>query len=135
MGLETALRSRLLEDDGVAALAGTRVDWVSRRPGRRDEPAFPAVVLTVIYDPRPKTLGSRVRVRGTRVQFDCLALNDPATAALREAVLAAIEPAGTFFGVRFNRAGAAEIEDLSEDVEGTGMVHRDSIDVTIWHNG
>lgn len=130
MSMETALRSRLLNDATVAGITGTRVDWTERP----QMTALPAVTLQVISDPRPQTFSGFTGFRETRVQIDCWGLTRGAVVALREAVIAAVAPAGTFYSVNFGRSffptGGI---DRGENTE-TGFVHRDSIDALVWHN-
>lgn len=137
MTWEAALRRRLLADGALSALVADRVFWRLRQQGS----ALPAVVLTLISDPRPQTLKGFQGNRGSLVQFDCWAdggkdgeENTRAeVAALREAVIAAL--AGPFAqdGVQFSRSMFDPVRDLGEATD-TGFVHRDSFDATIWHN-
>jgi hypothetical protein len=128
--MEQALRSRLIEDATLAALVGKRVDWVNRPQAS----GYPAVTLFVVSDPRLKTMRNRTRLRGTRIQIDVMAKDQPGKVAVREAVLNAIEPRGEFDGVRFNRPQGITIRSSGSD-ETNGFIHRDTIDVVIWHNG
>ncbi|PKB19656.1 uncharacterized protein DUF3168 [Novosphingobium kunmingense] len=136
MDWEQALRQRLLDDAGCAALLGSfdgdpAVFWTERPQGA----PYPSLVLTVVSDPRPQTLKGFQGNRESRVQVDCR--DDGATRgavkALREAAIAAL--AGPFVsgGVRFGRSQFGPVRDLSEKTE-TGFVHRDSFDALIWHD-
>lgn len=127
--METALRSRLLDDADVTAIVTERVHW-SVRP-QDDE--LPSLVLQVISDPRPQTYKGAVGMRQTRVQLDCYAADRAGAVALREAVIAAITPAGTFFGTKFQRAFIDTVRDLGAHSDTADFVHRDSIDALIWH--
>lgn len=134
MNWEQALRQRLLAAAPVAALVGDRVDW--RR--RQQDGALPAVLLTIVSDPRPQHLEGFQPARESRVQFDCLAsgANGKTRAevvALREAVIAALAPAATIGGISFGRSTFDAVRDLGEETE-SGFVHRDSFDAYIWHD-
>ncbi len=135
MGFETALRSRLKDDAGVDALIGKdgaipSIDWTVRRQGA----PLPAIVLTTISDPRPQTHDGPDSIRPSRVQADVLGEDRASVVALREAVIAALLPAGTFSAVQFDRAQVDAVRDLGRQDE-TRFVHRDSIDFIIWHKG
>lgn len=136
MSWEQALRQRLLDDAGCAAVLGEfegrpAVFWKERPQGA----PYPSLVLTVVSDPRPQTLKDFQGRRETRVQVDCRDDGPTRTAviALREAAIAAL--AGPFVseGVHFGRSGFDPIRDLGEKTE-TGFVHRDSFDALIWHD-
>lgn len=135
MGFETALRGRLIGDATVGALVGKEgaipsIDWTVRRQGA----PFPAIVLSLVSDPRPQTHDGPDSIRDSRVQVDVVADDRAGVVALREAVIAALLPAGTFFGVQFDRAFVDGVRDRGSQDE-TRFVHRDSIDFIIWHKG
>lgn len=127
--MEAAIASRLLNDTTVAGLVSSRVDWGVRKEG---DP-YPAICLTVISDERSQDYKSFVSLWRTRVQVDCFALTRLEAVQLREAVIAAVTPAGTFYGTKFGRASIDTVRDLGAHTA-TGFVHRDSIDALIWHN-
>lgn len=129
MSWETALRARLLNDAAVAGIVGTRINWTLRPQTE----AYPSIVLTTVSDVRDQHFEAFQGFRASRVQFDCYCLTRAAVAPLREAVIAAIEDAGTFSGVRFGQVAQVTVRDLSADTD-TGFVHRDSIDAQIWHD-
>lgn len=134
---EAALRRRLLADGALSAQVADRVFWRLRQQGS----ALPALVLTMISDPRPQTLKAFQGNRSALVQIDCWAdggkdgeENSRAeVAALREAAIAAL--AGPFVqdGMQFSRSTFDPVRDLGEATE-TGFVHRDSFDATVWHS-
>lgn len=135
MGFETALRSRLKDDAGVDALIGKdgailSIDWTVRRQGA----PLPAIVLTLVSDPRPQTHDGPDSIRPSRVQIDVLGEDRTSVVALREAVIAALLPAGTYSAVQFDRAQVDAVRDLGRQ-DDTRFVHRDSIDFIIWHKG
>lgn len=127
--MEDALRSRLLEDAAVKAMVGTRIDWGVRPDGG----AYPCLVLKIMPSGRPQTYKGFVAHRQTRVQIDVLSDDRLQVIALREAVIAAIVPAGSFHGTKFQRAFIDSVQDLGAQT-GTDYVHRDKIDALIWHN-
>lgn len=128
MTWETAVTGRLLDDATVSGLIGNEVHW-GIAPQRTD---FPFIVLTVVSDPRPKDLEGNVSIRGSQIQIDCYAGDRGGVAELREAVIAALDDAGTFDGVKFAGCFVNAVRELPEDTP-TGTAHRMSIDATIWH--
>lgn len=137
MDWEQALRRRCLGDAGVAALVGTRVYWRVRPQGS----ALPALVLTLISDPRPQTLKAFQERRFSRVQVDCWADGGEPSApetraqvvALREAAIAALAGPFTQDGIGFGRSDFTPVTDRGESTE-TGVVHRDQFDVLVFHD-
>lgn len=128
MAWEVDLRARLLGTPSVTERVGQRVDW-SRRPQADD---YPAVTLLVVSDERPQHMKGFQGLRGSRVQVDVMARTAPEKVALREAVIAAV--AGPFIqgGTSFGRSAGITVRDLGQNDTG-GFIHRDSIDLTIWH--
>ena len=127
--MEIALRARLLADAGVSALAGTRIDWGVRAQGS----TAPCIVLTTVSDSRTQHMAGFDTFRTTRVQADCYALKKAESVALREAVIAALIGAADQSGVSFLRAFVNTVVDRGEHTE-TGFIHREQIDLSIWHN-
>lgn len=125
MNWEQALCQRLLDDPAVTC-------GVSYGPRPQAE-ALPWISLQVVSDPRPQTLGAFQARRESRVQIDVRADRRADVVMLREAVIAALAPAGTFNGVLFGRASFLPVRDRGETTE-TGFVHRDSFDVLVWHD-
>ena len=128
--MDEALTGRLLNDATVAALAGDRVHWGEQPQGG----VMPSLTLNTISDVRPEHLKGYQGTRSTRVQADCRAPTHAQALALARAVIAAVEPAGTFYGHRFGRTSADGPRALNEDVNGN-LVHRQSVDLIIWHVG
>lgn len=126
--MEVTLRSRLLNDAAVAAIAGNRISWIER-PQRS---AYPAVVLQVISSPRPQHMNGVQSFRQSRVQIDCFASTAKQAVELCEAVIAAILPADASGETEFLRGFINDVRDLGEDTDG-GFVHRRSIDAYFWH--
>lgn len=129
MTWETALRSRLLDDSAVAAIVGTEIAFALAP--QKWLPPF--IVITVITDDRPVDLDGFVATRASTVQFDCYAPSYSVAAEMREAVIAAIHPAGTYNTVAF--AGAF-IDGVRASIENTSTspIHRISIDAQVWHS-
>ena len=131
MDFQAGLIKRLVSAPAVTAICGTRIFWV-QRPQASD---LPAVTLMIVSDPRPGHLKGADGARRTRVQADCRALTYESALGLARAVAGTlIEPAS----VEGKRFGAADIEgprDMGDDVPGTGFVHRQSMDLFIWHAG
>lgn len=127
--METAFRTRLKNDAGVAALVGNRIDWGVRPQGS----ISPCVVLTIVSDPRPQHMGGNIDQRATRVQLDCYGPTRASVVTLREAVIAAILPPAVVSGVDFQRAFIDTVRNFDAHTD-TGVVFRDMIDAQIWHN-
>lgn len=123
MTMETALRSR------IKAVAD-EVHW-SVRP---QNTPLPCVVLTVVADNRSQNMGGLDTFRDTRVQIDCYGATYKAAADLREAVIDAVLPEATVSGVTFLRAFVNTVLDRGDQTE-AGFIHREMIDLSLWHNG
>lgn len=124
-----ALRARLTGDAGVAAVVGSAVFWAFVKQGT----ALPYIRLQVISDVRDEHLKGYDGARRTRVQCDCFADKHLAAQELAEAVIAALAAPADQDGVRFGRTSAEGPRDLGEDVEGTGFIHRASVDLLVEH--
>ncbi|MGB3844307.1 MAG: DUF3168 domain-containing protein [Sphingopyxis sp.] len=129
--MKIALRARLLGASPVTDIAGeTGVDWGPRPQGT----PYPWLGLKVISSSRPQHYKGFVGLRQTRVQLDCMALDEAEAVALREAAIAAIVPAGSYHGTKFQRGFIENVRDLGADSGADGFVHRECIDALIWHN-
>jgi len=124
---EEALVARVFAADELTALE-QRVDWM-RRPG----PALPAMTLQTISDPRAQMIKGW-SVRRPRVQIDLWSASFGMAVSLREATIAALVPAARVGGVRFQRAGVANVRSGFEQIEAgsdqqpRGELYRESID-------
>lgn len=127
MTFHAAVRTRLIDAAGVAALAGSRVAWVQRPQGE----ALEAITLQVISDQREQHLKGFDPIRETRVQIDCWSASHVGAQALAEAVIAALVPEASVGGIAFNRAYVDVVRDLGEQSE-TQFIHRASIDMRFW---
>ena len=127
--MEAALRARLKDDPAVAALVASRIDWGVRPQGS----ILPAIVLTNVLDDRSQHMAGFNEFRQTRVQIDCYAATKAEAVALREVALSAVVPAATKSGVEFLRAQGISVLDRGEQAE-SGFIHRELIDLQLWHN-
>lgn len=124
MSMEAALRARLLAAAPVTAIVGQRVSWMDRPQGA----TLPAITLQIVTDDRTQNYGGFDGLQPGYVQVDLWATTYAAAKALKEAVIAALVPAGTQGNVRFTRAFVSA-QDLSERTD-TQFIFRHSIDFT-----
>ena len=128
MDWQAALRARLVAAAPVTALVGSRIYWVDRPQAS----ALPAITLQTISDDRPQHMKGFIGLNPARVQVDLWTASYGAAADLAEKVIAALAPADTANGIRFERAFVDGKRDLGERVE-TQFIHRASIDFIIHH--
>lgn len=121
--METALRARLLAAAPVAALVGQRVTWVERPQAS----GLPAITLQNVTDERVQNFSGFNGLQPGYVQIDVWATSYAQAKALKDAVIAAVVPAGVQSGIRFKR-GFVSAQDLSERTE-TQFLFRPSIDL------
>ncbi len=125
---ETALRTRLI---GAATTAANRIDW-----GENAQDAdYPRVRLNIAVDRQQRSMSGPNGYRPVRVQIDAMARTAVAKVALRKQLLAAVEPSGTYDGVRIGRPQDVTVTDQSEAVGAATFVHRDMIDLVLWTDG
>jgi hypothetical protein len=129
MSWQIALRSRLQTAGPLVALITDRVYWKLRPQGS----PLPAVVLTLVSDPRPRTMKAPVGYRASRIWIDCVADSRAVATQMSDAVLATIEGDGSFFGRRFGPPIDVIVTDKGEKTE-TGFTHCDRIECRIWHD-
>ena len=122
--MQAALRSRLLADATVAGLVGARVDWGLRPQAK----SLPALTLTLVPTPRDYTMGGAQVTQQFRVQCDCWAATYKGANDLRDAVIAALEPADLPFLASF----VDRSMDLPERTE-TGEIHRALLEFKVTH--
>jgi len=122
MDMEGALRARLLAAAPVAALVGARIYWEDRPQGS----VLPAITLSLPVDGRDQHMGGFQSVRDVQLQVDVWARSFAEKKALKEAVIAALTPAHTGNGIRFQAATRIDALSLNERVE-TQMIFRDMI--------
>lgn len=124
--METALRARVM---AAAPAVGARVFW-GIRP---QDSALPALVLTTVADNRSQHMKDFDTFWDTRVQVDCYAATYAESVALREAVIAGVVPEATEGSTRFLRSFVNDAMSRGGDTT-NGYVHRQMIDLTIWHD-
>jgi hypothetical protein len=122
--METALRARLIAAAPVVALVGQRITWVERPQAA----GLPAITLQNVTDERAQSFSGFDGLQPGYVQIDVWALSYAAGKAIKDAVIAALVPAGIQSGVRFDR-GFVSARDLSEKTD-TAFIYRPSIDLT-----
>lgn len=112
--MEIDLVTRLTGDTAIAALVGEAVSWFGRSRGD----GLPALVLTKVSAGREYDHAGADGLDGPRVQIDCLAVTATDTVALRDAVLACMEPAATVGDTKFHNAfleGEIWIDESEQD--------------------
>jgi hypothetical protein len=124
--METDLRTRIM---AAAPAVGTRVYWGIRPQGS----ALPAIVMTTVSDERTQHMKGFNTYQAKRVQVDCYATTYAQATDLREAVIAGIVPAAEQGVTRFLRGFVNNSMSRGEDTT-NGYVHRQMIDLTIWHD-
>lgn len=129
MDMAGALRARLLAAPAVIAQVGQRVYWVDRPQSS----ALPAITLQTVSELRPQHMGGFDGLSDVRVQVDIWAATYADTKAIAEDVIAALIPAHTANGIRFERSFLEMMRDLGERLE-TQFVHRTSIDFLIHYS-
>lgn len=124
---QTALRSRLKADPGVAAIC-KEIHWTVRPQGT----GYPAIVLTLVDDQRPQHYRGFHSARLSRVQIDCMALTALQCSALTEAVVAAVAGPFTQEGIEFQRTQFETTVSRGAS-DGAQFVHREQTDIIVWH--
>jgi hypothetical protein len=131
MDFQSGLRARLIADSAVTAIAAARVSWVERP----QKGAMPAVTLQVITDPRTQHMKGFDGARATGVQADCWAKTYLEALALARALIAAVKAPASISGKMFGNAQVTGQRDGGESVGDGSFIHRQSVDLTIWHVG
>ena len=134
MAFKKALLERLRRVEGLTQLLGkTRssfpaIGW-DQRPTNS---SYPAAVLSIVRDPRGRTMTGLQGSRGTRVQIDVMGLDSGAVEAVAETVVAILALGAVVESVRFSPARDIETSDMGEQTD-TVFVHRTMIDLVLWH--
>lgn len=130
MDLQSGTRARLLADATVAGLIGNRVYWGERPQGS----AYPAILMQTVSDPRPVHLKDYENTRSTLVQMDVYATTYAAALSIAKAAIAALKVPDVISGKVF---GPTFVDGQRDTVEpsGTTNIHRQSVDLNIWHVG
>ena len=123
--MDGAVLKRLRADAGVQAAAGVyagkpAIDHNERKSNEKT--AFPAAIQTVVAGDKQYDQDRAIGSRTWRLRWECMSLDsDDGAVALSDAIIAALEPADTFAGVRFGRGflvlersgGNEDIADLT----------------------
>lgn len=105
--MDAAVLARLRANPAVGAVAGAfngepAIDHNERKSN--DPSAFPAAIQTVIAGEKRYNQDGPQRTRSWRLRWECMSLDsDDGAVALGDAIVAALEPEGTFASVRFGR--------------------------------
>ncbi len=129
MDFQGAVRARLIANAGVIVLVAQRVYW-SERP--QNSP-LPSISMELVSQQRPQDMAGFVGIDSSIVQVDCWATSSLSAYQIGEAVIAALIPAVTSDGVRFERAFVDSIRSFGERTE-TQFIHRKLIDLIFHHS-
>ena len=129
MDMAGALRARLLAAPAVTAKVAQRVYWVDRP----QTSALPAITLQTVSELRPQHMGGFDGLSDVRIQIDVWAATYSDAKIIAEAVLAALIPAHTGNGIKFERSFIETMRDLGERTE-TQFIHRTSIDLMVHYS-
>lgn len=129
MNFEGALRARLLAAAPVAALVASRIYWEDRPQAA----TLPAITLHVILDERDQHMGGFQTVKDCLLQVDVWASSFAAKKALKEAVIAALAPAQTGNGIRFQAATQVRARPQNERTE-TQYIFREVIELRLHYS-
>lgn len=128
--LKSALVKRLLDAPALAAIVARKINWNVVPQGTE----LPYIRLQVISDPRPVHLKGYDGARETRVQADCFAATSIQADTMARAIISTmLSPTPYAEGGHFGRTRASGPQDLGEDVEGKGFIHRASLDMLVRH--
>lgn len=130
MSFEAALAKRLLSAAPISEVVGTRVDWMRRV----QDADLPAITLHTISDQRGQHMkGFQPTV--ARIQIDIWTGDFAASLPLRDAAIAAVVPAATIDGVRFQRGQDVSVRaDREASGDGTDL-YRQIIDIQFTYTG
>lgn len=127
--MDGAVLLRLRADAGVIASAGVfngepAIDHDERKSNAAT--AFPAAIQSVIAGTKNYDQDGPIGTRTWRLRWECMSLDsDDGAKALADAIVAALEPAATFGGVRFGRGFLVfERSFAPEDVEDLTIFRR-----------
>jgi hypothetical protein len=129
MDWHAALRARLIAASPVSALVSSRITWVERP----QMAALPAITLQTMSDDRPQHMEGFMGLNPARVQIDCWSTKHAEANDLADKAIAALAPANTANGIRFDRAFVDSKRDLGERVE-TQFIHRVSVDLILHYS-
>ena len=131
--MEEQLASYLLASTALAALVGTRINWVRSPQGT----ISPRIVLYRISGVRDMTLNSGpTGFVASRVQCDCIGTSYSSAKSVARAVEARLSGySGTRGTVRFEGAFLVGERDDFFDTETPDKLFRTSLDFNIWTKG
>lgn len=112
--MEEEFQAILLANSGVTAIAGTRVDWLTRVQGQ----GWPSLVLNLIGAAEGLTYVGPDGLQRGRVQVDCYALTYAGAKGLARAVVARLNGyrGGRFLGI-FHEQTREDREGGSNEAE------------------
>ena len=128
--MEEALLNYLLAGTALAALVGTRINWVRSPQGV----SSPRVVLYKISGIRDMCFKGPTGYISTRIQADCISTSYSSaklTARALETQLSGYS--GTTGGVRFEGAFLINERDDFFDSDTPDKLFRTSLDFNVWH--
>lgn len=125
MDWQGALRARAIGDPSLAALVGSKVTWVSR-PQRA---ALDALTFQTINEDMPQHMGGFTGLNPALVQIDAWATSHKKANEILAAALAALIPANSANGIRFDRAFVQRKGDLPAEDVPNSTVFRASADL------
>ena len=128
--MEEALVAYMLAGTSLAALVGTRINWVQSPQGS----ASPRIVLYKISGLRDMCMDGPTGFVSTRIQADCIGLTYASAKATARALEARISGyAGTTGGVRFEGIFLIGERDDFNDADTPDKLFRTSLDFNLWH--
>jgi hypothetical protein len=132
MTMETALRTRVKTACGtlLATYKGAPAVFWSVRP---QGSSLPAIVLSNIADQHDQHMQGFATYQPTRVQIDVYGIDRETVVNIRKAAIAGIVPEAEVGGTQFLRSFVNTVLDRGDQTE-TGFIHRDMIDLSVWHN-
>lgn len=126
MDMQGALRARLIA--AVPAVAG-RVYWGERPQGT----PLPDILLQVVSAPREYEMRGAQVVQWVRVQADTRAATFGAALTAANAIVAEMEDAATFQGIKFLAAVVEGPVDRGEQTA-TAFIHRQQTDLLFYYS-
>jgi hypothetical protein len=128
--MEEALVAYMLAGTSLAALVGSRINWVRSPQGS----ASPRIVLYRISGLRDMSLKGPTGFVSSRVQCDCLGLTYSSAKATARALEARISGySGTTGGIRFEGIFLTAERDDFSDADTPDKLFRTSLDFNVWH--
>lgn len=129
--MEEAFLNYLLAGSSLAALVGSRINWVRSPQGS----STPRIVLYKVSGLRDMTLNSGFTGYVTsRVQADCLGLTYSSAKTLARALEARVSGySGTTGGIRFEGVFLIAERDDFSDADTPDKLFRTSLDFNVWY--